>query len=397
MTRKVTFNRVLVCTVLLGVVAPVFAVNDLSLVVAPGSGLVQPGDTVTVTLDVANLTAALNGVQSFIHFDPTLLSYTGVTVNTTVGGVGWTVGINQVNQGDLDFLATMNGGATAVNHSVATFTFTALAEGSTDLTFRPDQLPVATKLTTFDNSVIMPAKTDSGTGSIIIATAPRIAGVALFYPGHFADQADNSVNFLAPGSASNDLNVTSYINGVAGIRITFDRVVDFAGLNPLNALTFEWSTINGVDFVPVTPGAIPITASAINGATETTLTIILPDGLITHRWLRVTVKSDSVNNAGMLLDGELSGNPILLPTGDALPGGNTVFLVGSVPGDMDDDQITTLDDQSAIRLQIDTIFSVPINTPFDVDKSGFITNTDVSAVRQQVNPFIGLPVLAPAP
>ena len=53
---------------------PTMAVDDLSLNVAPGSESVMPGDTVNVTLEVANLSTAINGVQALMHYDDSLLT-----------------------------------------------------------------------------------------------------------------------------------------------------------------------------------------------------------------------------------------------------------------------------------------------------------------------------------
>ena len=53
---------------------PSLAVDDLSLNVESGSECVEATDTVTVTLDVANLSAAINGVQVRLHYDNTLLT-----------------------------------------------------------------------------------------------------------------------------------------------------------------------------------------------------------------------------------------------------------------------------------------------------------------------------------
>ena len=56
------------------VTQPAIAVDDLSLNVAAGSENVQPGDTVTVTLDIANLSVPINGVQVRLNYDTTVMT-----------------------------------------------------------------------------------------------------------------------------------------------------------------------------------------------------------------------------------------------------------------------------------------------------------------------------------
>lgn len=141
--------------------SPVLAVDDLSLNVAPGSETVFPGNTVTVTLDVANLSAAINGVQILIQYDPALMTLNGIEPNATPG---WGEVAETDNAGAVDWAATIDSGSTSADGLVATLTFTAIAEGTTSVTFRADADPFYTKLTrASDNGTILPNKTDSGT------------------------------------------------------------------------------------------------------------------------------------------------------------------------------------------------------------------------------------------
>ena len=64
--------------------APASAVDDLILNVDPGSVCVSATDTVTVTLDIANLSAAINGVQVLLNYDTTLLTLVDI-VPTDLG------------------------------------------------------------------------------------------------------------------------------------------------------------------------------------------------------------------------------------------------------------------------------------------------------------------------
>jgi len=79
------------------------AVNDLSLNVAPGSETVFPGSTVTVTLDVANLSEAINGVQIRVQYNTALMTLVNVVPNA---GPGW-IEVAQINNaGAVDWAAT---------------------------------------------------------------------------------------------------------------------------------------------------------------------------------------------------------------------------------------------------------------------------------------------------
>ncbi len=146
--------------------APVSAVDDLMLNVDAGTVCVSTGQTVTVTLDVANLSAAVNGVQVLLNYDDTLLTLVDI-VPTDLGlsppAAGW-VEVSQTDTaGDVNWAAVINGGSIILPHTIATATFTAIADGTAGVSFRADAAPFLTKLTrASDNATIFPAKTDSG-------------------------------------------------------------------------------------------------------------------------------------------------------------------------------------------------------------------------------------------
>lgn len=120
MRRRDTLHVVLMAALVATVVAtPSLAVDDLSLNVAPGSECVSISDTITVTLDVANLSAAINGVQVRLHYDNTLMTLVDI-VPTDLGlsppDEGW-VEISQTDVGgDVDWAASINGGSIVINH-----------------------------------------------------------------------------------------------------------------------------------------------------------------------------------------------------------------------------------------------------------------------------------------
>ena len=171
MTREKSLAVAFVATLVMVLGAsPARATDDLSLNVEAGSESVQPGDTVTVTLDIANLSAAVNGVQVRLSYDTTVMTLIDVAPTDLVAAglivspaAGW-VEINQTDTaGDIDWAAVIIDDAIQLNHTVATLTFTVIDEGTTSVTFRADAAPFLTKLTVgVDNSTITPNKFDSG-------------------------------------------------------------------------------------------------------------------------------------------------------------------------------------------------------------------------------------------
>ena len=145
---------------------PAMAVDDLSLNVAPGSESVMPGDTVNVTLEVANLSTAINGVQALMHYDDSLLTLLSIVpedLGLMAPAEGWVEVYQADTNGDVDLAIVINGGDATAPGPVATLVFQAVGEGTTGVTFRADSDPFYTKLTAAsDNSTILPNKVDSG-------------------------------------------------------------------------------------------------------------------------------------------------------------------------------------------------------------------------------------------
>jgi hypothetical protein len=114
---------------------PALAVDDISLNVT-GPTTVEPGDAVTVTVDVANLSETINGVQIRINYDDTLMTLVDVAAN---GAEGYAEIPETDTNGNVDWGATVNAGCSTISdHTVATITFTAIAEGTTSVVFRAD-------------------------------------------------------------------------------------------------------------------------------------------------------------------------------------------------------------------------------------------------------------------
>ncbi len=372
------------------------AVNDLTLNVPLPSQSVNVGETVTVTLDVSNLLQPINGVQVFVQFDPALLAFVGITPNAAAGdlGSGWTVGQESVTGGDITYILALFADSTTADDLVATLTFTALGAGATQVIFDPFPA-VPTKLTGVDNATILPSLLDSQAIVInAVAAAVTVGAVETFYAGQFLDAPDLSRTCLAVGTTAVNQNITNYINGITGLRVQFTDLVDFA-LTPADAFFFEWTSGTGTTFASVTApvGAVSVTAG--DGGGVTTVDIIFDDDLIRRRWLKVTVDATQISTAGVLLDGELQGNPLLMPSGNGSAGGDAVFFLGNMPGDVDGDGITLFSDAVQARVELNPFLSVPIDNVFDIDKSGLVLFSDAVQARVELNPFFTLPLISP--
>jgi hypothetical protein len=208
------------------------------------------------------------------------------------------------------------------------------------------------------------------------------------------ETTDASKSFLASGATATGANITNFMRGITGIRIRFSHSVTFS-TTPAAAFTFDWTTGTGTTFSAVSnPGtAISVTPTEENGATI--VTIILADNHVRRRWLRVTVAASQIMTGVAALDGELSGNPVSLPSGNGVPGGNAVFYLGNITGDVDGNRNTALADIGLIRDRVNPFVVVPITNVFDVNKDNKVQLNDVGEARQDVNPFVTLPLITP--
>ena len=125
MVRGKTLAALMIVAIIGFVTAtPAAAIDDLSLNVDPGSVNVQPGDTVTVTLDLANLSAPINGVQVRLSYDTSIMTLIDVlpTTLTLPIGNGWTEVSQTDTSGDIDWAAVITADQIGTNHVVATLT-----------------------------------------------------------------------------------------------------------------------------------------------------------------------------------------------------------------------------------------------------------------------------------
>ncbi len=230
---------------------------------------------------------------------------------------------------------------------------------------------------------------------VTIDPPPRIELVEVFYAGKFANAADPSKSLLATGGTATNSNISNTVFGITGVRITFDTVVTFA-TTPADAFSFEWTTGSGTVFSAVPDVALNFTITSMDPGGQTVVDIVIANNFVKRRWLKVTCLASQVSLGGSCqMDGELSGNPMLLPSGDGMPGGDAICYIGNVPGDVDADQKTLIDDAVAIRAQVNPFVNVPITNVFDVDKDGKVLINDAVAARAEVNPFFTLPLITP--
>ena len=95
------------------------------------------------------------------------------------------------------------------------------------------------------------------------------------------------------------------------------------------------------------------------------------------------------------MDGELLGNPPVLPSGNGASGGDAVFFLGNLPGDVNGDRQTLLADAVLIRAAANPFLDVLLTDVYDVDKDEQVLLTDVGLARVDVNPLFTLPLIAP--
>jgi len=241
------------------------------------------------------------------------------------------------------------------------------------------------------------------TAHFVPVAPPQVESLEVFYndsPG-FGDDPDPLKEFLAVGQASQTSvdvddnlhgHVTNYLQGITGIRVTFDTVVTFSG-GVAAAFAYEATPEQSSDktFTPFIPPTAPVYA-VDDGTGKTVVTITFTDGEIRNRWLKTMVDASQVlsSGSGLDLDGELTA-PLTLPSGDGSAGGDAEFIIGNRFGDVDGNYRCLLNDAILVRNHVGGAF-VPISNVFDLDKSGRALLNDAILARSQVS-GVALPSL----
>jgi hypothetical protein len=198
-----------------------------------------------------------------------------------------------------------------------------------------DLVPVDNQITEPDKTVVLaitadPAYTVAGTtATVTINASPVVTAVRL------NDRAGRGPSAIDPSGL-----------GVRTIVIDFSEAVAFL---PGDV------TVQTVRFASDSEEVVATPAATVAGSGTTAMTITLPFGAAVDTWVKVRLSSSAIADlAGHLLDGDpRSGNLYIvdaatdLPTGDGAEGGDAVFYVGSLRGDMNLDRAVTTADKAA--------------------------------------------------
>ncbi len=144
--------------------SPAYTANDLSLN-APTDECFDVGDVIAVTLDLADLTEPVNGVQVVLLFEPSLLAPLEISPGDG-GGSPWDDAMEAaetVEDGEIVYAVVLLASSTIEDGTVATLHFVALAAGAAALGFDESGMPIVHLLTGYPRgNRIHPTTHDSG-------------------------------------------------------------------------------------------------------------------------------------------------------------------------------------------------------------------------------------------
>ncbi|MCK4658363.1 MAG: thrombospondin type 3 repeat-containing protein [Phycisphaerae bacterium] len=213
----------------------------------PAALCVTTNGLVTVTLEVANLDYAINGVQALIHYDPAYLALISITpapdwVLITPDGAN----PDPNGDGDLTCALYLPGGQMSTNGVVATLVFAPIAEGATEVTFQPDDPPFYTKLSRFaDSSTILPDKVGSGVISIDNTTATATSNSPVC-------EGDTIELYGGPDTGSNGPYTYAWV-GTNGFSSTEQNpTISNATLAMAGTYYLTVTNVNGCEFIAQT-------------------------------------------------------------------------------------------------------------------------------------------------
>jgi len=135
---------------------------------------------------------------------------------------------------------------------------------------------------------------------------------------------------------------TAAEDGLQTIEITFSENVTFTHTDvSVTPVTFP----SGVETLG-TALVLDGTDGSVSGSGTSTMTITIDAGEVVDTWVKVVLEDSIVDSDGFKLDGEESStgsgrnyiyNSSDMPTGDGYQGGDAVFFVGNLVGDVDGD------------------------------------------------------------
>jgi hypothetical protein len=166
------------------------------------------------------------------------------------------------------------------------------------------------------------------------------------------------------------------------ITVTFDEPVTIAAGS---------TALHGVS-----TGDIPLTPTLAPGASSTTITWAAAAPIATDRYTFELENELVLDVAGNRLDGEWTTGASEFPSGDGARGGDFRFAFNILPGDVDGNGATNLDDLHLARRQVFSDLSAASFDPrADVDGNGLTNIVDLIAIRN--GQTTALPPAAPAP
>lgn len=172
--RKISILSVLTVLFFSGTVFYVLSQSQATVSLVPSSQNVQLGQNVSVAVNIANV-SDLYGCQISLSYDPTILSYQGVTEGSFLksGSVATLTIDPQVSAGSIWFYGiSRTGNVAGVNGSgnLATFNFATLKAGASPLTLITNVMDYrGSQLINSSIAAIAYSKTDS---SITVASQP---------------------------------------------------------------------------------------------------------------------------------------------------------------------------------------------------------------------------------
>ena len=201
---------------------------------------------------------------------------------------------------------------------------------------------------------------DSGTGGYgpRDITPPRLSGVSV---------AGANVTSAGGGGASGGGNWIRSNSGLKSLTLTFSEAVTLPGAGSAGSPAIR-AFIGGANPAPITLTTTP-------GATADTLIVTL-DSAIHTGLVTLIAEYSIVDAAGNNLDGEVVNPEALsLPSGDSLPGGQSVLRFKVLSGDVNRDGIVDGNDLGLVLNGFDTY-----SADADLDGNGVVDSEDVNAV-----------------
>lgn len=228
---------------------------------------------------------------------------------------------------------------------------------------------------------------DTGAGALLgIASLTRTPGPAsvaaryVFYNNSKFDGNSDGANPaddnaiatdktpLLPSEHSTFQNYTSYVQGINGVMIDVDGLVNPAGLSLAD---FDFRVGNAHDSFPWTAAPAPVNSIATSirpgegeGGSDR-ITLIWEPGAITKEWLQVTVKATA--NTGLLFD--------------------DVFYIGNAigeTGNSSDVRVSTDDIDATIANPRGPFNQASIQDVYDYNRDGLVGAGDVVIVRDNL-------------